>query len=99
MKAEVVDAFTAAGAAIAPVYTARDLVEDPHVRESAMLTEVPDDDLGPVLQHNVMWRMSRTPGRIRFAGRDLGADTDAVLGELGVPTDQLDRLRHQEVIR
>ena len=98
-RTEVVDAFTAAGAAIAPVYTARDLVEDPHVRESAMLTEVPDDDLGPVLQHNVMWRMSRTPGRIRFAGRDLGADTDAVLGELGVPTDQLDRLRHQEVIR
>ncbi|MBD3926770.1 CoA transferase [Nocardioides cavernae] len=98
-RSEVVEAFTGAGAAIAPVYSARDLVEDAHVRETGMLTEVPDDDLGPVLQHNVMWRMSSTPGRIRFTGRDLGADTDAVLGELGVPADELDRLRDQGVIR
>ncbi len=98
-RSEVVEAFTAAGAAIAPIYSARDLVEDPHVRETAMLTEVPDDELGPVLQHNVMWRMSRTPGRVRFTGRTLGADTDAVLGELGVPADEIDQLRHQEVIR
>jgi len=98
-RAEVVEAFTTAGAAIAPIYSARDLVEDPHVRTTGMLTEVPDDDLGPVLQHNVMWRMSATPGRIRFTGRDLGADTDAVLGELGVPPDEIDQLRHQEVIR
>ena len=59
---EVLDAFTEAGAAVAPVYSARDLVEDPHVRETGMLTEVKDDDLGPVLQHDVMWRMSETPG-------------------------------------
>ena len=58
---EVLAAFTEAGAAVAPVYSARDLVEDPHVRETEMLTEVDDDDLGPVLQHNVMWRMSRDP--------------------------------------
>ncbi len=96
---EVVAAFTEAGAAIAPIYTAQDLVEDPHIRETQMLTEVPDDDLGPVLQHNVMWRMSRTPGRIRFGGRDLGADTDAVLGDLGLSSDELQRLRDQEVIR
>ena len=81
---EVIEAFTEAGAAVAGVYDARDLTEDPHVRETQMLIEVDDDDLGPVLQHNVMWRMSRSPGRIRFTGRRLGADTDAVLHELGL---------------
>ena len=95
----MVTAFTDAGAAIAPIYTARDLVEDPHVRETGMLTEVPDGELGPVLQHNVMWRMSRTPGQIRFGGRDLGADTDAVLADLGLTPDELQTLRDQEVIR
>ena len=98
-RAEVLDAFTEAGAAIAPVYNAQDLVEDPHVRETEMLLEVDDPDLGPVLQHNVMWRMSRSPGRIRFTGRDLGADTDELLGELGLDASEIDRLRTKEVVR
>jgi crotonobetainyl-CoA:carnitine CoA-transferase CaiB-like acyl-CoA transferase len=91
---EVIAAFTEAGAAIAPVYNAKDLVEDEHVRATGMLTTVDDPALGPVLMHNVMWRMSRTPGRIRFTGRDPGADTDAVLvDELGCDPDRIAELR------
>jgi crotonobetainyl-CoA:carnitine CoA-transferase CaiB-like acyl-CoA transferase len=97
-RAEVLDAFEAAGAAVAPVMDARDLTEDPHVRETQMLTEVHDDDLGPLLMHNVMWRMSETPGRIRFTGRPLGADTDEVLGEVGYDATELTRLREDGVI-
>src|SRR5690606_18397182 len=48
---ETLRAFDEAGAAVAPVYDAKDLVEDPHVRETQMLTEVPDEELGPVLMH------------------------------------------------
>lgn len=95
----VLDAFTEAGAAIAPVYDARDLTEDPHVRETQMLIEVPDDDLGPVLQHNVMWRMSESPGRIRFTGRDIGQDTDEVLHELGYSAEDVTALKDEEVVR
>jgi crotonobetainyl-CoA:carnitine CoA-transferase CaiB-like acyl-CoA transferase len=97
-EAEVTAAFEAAGAAIAPVYSARDLVEDEHVRSTGMLTTVPDDDLGPLLMHNVMWRSRRAPGRIRFTGRALGADTDDVLTELGVDADELARLRAGKVV-
>ncbi|MDP9821865.1 CaiB/BaiF CoA transferase family protein [Nocardioides massiliensis] len=95
---EVVAEFTAAGAAVAPVYDARDLAEDEHVRETGMLHTVPDEDLGDVLMHDVMWRMSETPGRIRFTGRSLGADTDEVLAEAGLDADQLADLRHRNVI-
>lgn len=98
-RAEVVAAFTDAGAAVAPVYSAQDLVEDEHVRTTQMLTPVDDPALGEVLQHNVMWRMSETPGAIRFAGRPVGADTDAVLTELGLTADEIQQLREQEVIR
>ena len=69
-----------AQAALAPVYSGADLVADPHVRATEMLTEVPDEDLGDLLLHNVMWKLSETPGRIRFTGRAIGADTDAILG-------------------
>lgn len=96
---EVLEAFESADAAVAPVYTAADLVQDPHVRSTGMLTEVADDDLGEVLQHDVMWRLTRTPGRIRFAGRGIGADTDTILaGDLGLDADQVRRLHEAGVV-
>lgn len=98
-REQVVAAFTEAGAAVAPVYSARDLVEDEHVRATGMLTPVEDPDLGEVLQHNVMWRMSETPGRIRFPGRPIGADTDDILSSLGLTAEEITKLRDQEVIR
>jgi crotonobetainyl-CoA:carnitine CoA-transferase CaiB-like acyl-CoA transferase len=98
-RTDVLQAFEEAGAAIAPVYDAGDLVEDAHVRATQMLTEVPDDELGPVLMHNVLWRMSRTPGRIRGTGRSLGADTDEVLrGDLGLGLDDVADLRARGVV-
>jgi crotonobetainyl-CoA:carnitine CoA-transferase CaiB-like acyl-CoA transferase len=97
--AEVLTAFEAAGAAIAPVYSARDIVEDPHVRETGMLVRVADPVDGPMLMPNVMWRMSRTPGAVEFAGRPLGSDTDAILtGELGHPPDAVTRWRASAVV-
>jgi crotonobetainyl-CoA:carnitine CoA-transferase CaiB-like acyl-CoA transferase len=97
---EVLEAFNQAEAAIAPIYDARDIVEDPHIRETEMLLEVPDDDLGPLLMHNVMWRMSETPGRIRHTGRALGADTNSVLEEeLGMSAGEIQRLRDAGVVR
>ncbi|MGV9801625.1 CaiB/BaiF CoA transferase family protein [Mycobacterium sp. NPDC003449] len=98
-RAEVVEQFTAAGAAVAPVYDARDLAEDEHVRATGMLRTVPDADLGEVLMHDVMWRMSATPGRIRFTGRPPGADTDAILvDELGLDAGHIAELRRRRVV-
>jgi crotonobetainyl-CoA:carnitine CoA-transferase CaiB-like acyl-CoA transferase len=98
-RAEVVDAFEAAGAAVAPVYSAKDIVEDPHVQATQMITTVADPDLGPMKMHDVMWRMSETPGRIRFTGRAKGADTDAILvGELGCTTDEVAALRARKIV-
>lgn len=96
---EVIRAFTEAGAAIGPVYDAKDIVEDPHVRETQMLVEVDDPDLGPLLQHNVMWRMSASPGSIRFTGRGLGEDTDEVLTEVGLSATEITELKESGIIR
>jgi crotonobetainyl-CoA:carnitine CoA-transferase CaiB-like acyl-CoA transferase len=95
---EVVVAFEEAEAAVAPVYTAADLCHDPHVRSTEMLTEVVDEHFGSLLMGNVLFRMSETPGSIRFTGRELGADTDEVLGEVGVDQSTIERLRGQGVL-
>ena len=87
---EVIDAFTEAGAAIAPVYDVADLMADPQVIARDAITEVADPDLGRVRMQNLLFRMSATPGAIRFTGRPLGADTEAILGdELGLDVAEL----------
>lgn len=96
---EVVAAFEAADAAIAPVYDIAELMDDPQIRALDTITTVEDDDLGPVRMQNVIWRMSGTPGSIRFTGRDHGADTDTILDELGVGEVERRQLRDRGVIR
>jgi crotonobetainyl-CoA:carnitine CoA-transferase CaiB-like acyl-CoA transferase len=87
---EVIVAFSDAGAAIAPVYDVADLMADPQILARDAITEVDDPDLGPVRMQNLLFRMSGTPGAIRFTGRPLGADTDAILGdELGLDVADL----------
>jgi crotonobetainyl-CoA:carnitine CoA-transferase CaiB-like acyl-CoA transferase len=93
---DVLDAFTEAGAAIAPVYDVAELMADPQVIARELITAVEDPDLGRVRMQNVLYRMAETPGSIRFTGRRLGADTDAILGEeLGI---ELDELRERGVV-
>jgi crotonobetainyl-CoA:carnitine CoA-transferase CaiB-like acyl-CoA transferase len=76
-QAEVLAAFDEAEAACAPVYGMRDVLADPHVQARGAI-EVVD---GTPMQ-GLVARLSATPGRIRWAGRPLGADTDEVLAEL-----------------
>lgn len=97
---EVLEAFAAAGAAVAPVYRPSDLLADPQVRALDLITEVEDPDLGSMRMQNVLWRMSRTPGRVRSTGRPPGHDTDAVLiVELGLDPDAVADLRRRGVVR
>jgi len=95
---EVIEAFEAAQAAIAPIYDVAELMEDPQVRALDMITTVPDEDLGPIRMQNVLFRMSDTPGGIRHTGRALGADTDEVLAEIGIASDRIATLRERGIV-
>ena len=75
---DVFDAFMAAEAAVAPVYTMADIFEDPHFAARGTLV-----DVDGVRMQGLVARFSATPGRIRHAGRALGADTENVLAEWG----------------
>ena len=90
---EVLVAFTEANAAIAPVYDVRDIVEDAQYRALDTIIEVEDDELGTVHMQNVMFRMSDTPGKVRWAGQPLGKHTTEVLTELGYTSGELDAMR------
>jgi len=91
---DVMDAFELAGAAIAPIYDVEQLMADPQVNALDAITTVEDEDLGPLKMQNVMFRLSDSPGSIRFAGRRLGQDNEQVYGErLGLGPDRVAGLR------
>ncbi|MFD0304762.1 CaiB/BaiF CoA transferase family protein [Streptomyces sp. NPDC127119] len=92
-RADVIDAFEKAEAAVAPVQDVRDVMEDPQYAALDSITTVDDPELGPLRMQNVLFRLTDTPGGIRWAGRPHGADTDAVLTELGLTDDEIGKLR------
>ncbi|HEY1093739.1 MAG TPA: CoA transferase [Glycomyces sp.] len=95
---EVINAFEGAQAAIAPVYDVRGVLADPQYRHIGTVQTVEDEELGPLKMQNVLFRLSATPGAIRWTGRRHGQDTDEVLAEAGVTREQLELLREKGII-
>lgn len=81
-RAEVVAAFDAADAAVAPIYEVDDVLADPQFRARGLAVDVPDAELGMVRMPGVPFRLSATPGRIDWAGPPIGAHTEDVCGAL-----------------
>ncbi|WP_328559914.1 CoA transferase [Streptomyces coelicoflavus] len=97
-RADVLAAFEKAEAAVAPVQDVRDVMNDPQYRALDTVTTVDDPELGPLRMQNVLFRLSATPGSIRWAGRPHGADTEEVLTGLGLTPADVKELREEGVV-
>jgi crotonobetainyl-CoA:carnitine CoA-transferase CaiB-like acyl-CoA transferase len=95
--ADVSAAFEKAQAAIAPIFDVRDIFADPQYAALGTIAPVNDDELGGIKMQNQLFRLSETPGRIRWSGRPHGHDTAAVLSEIGVDDGSLADLRARGV--
>jgi len=95
---EVVRAFEEAEAAVAPIYDIAQIMEDAQYQALDSITTLDDPELGQVKMQNVLFRMSETPGSIRWTGRRLGEDNKSVYGELGVSNAELAELEREGVI-
>jgi crotonobetainyl-CoA:carnitine CoA-transferase CaiB-like acyl-CoA transferase len=87
------------GVVCARVYSAADIHADPYFRERGLLVDHVDEVHGEMAVPGVVPKLSGTPGAIRQAARwTVGADTEAVLGELGLGGEELARLRDEGVV-
>ena len=71
----------AQGDAQLPELTAQ-FLSDPHVREREIVVEVPDAETGRIAMHNIIPRLSHSPGGFRRAAPGLGEHTAEILAEL-----------------
>lgn len=98
-REEVLTAFEAADATLAPVYNVEDILDDEHYRAREAFLTVDDPDLGEAVVQNAFPKFSETPGRVSHLGPSLGEHNDDVFcGRLGYDDEFLAELETEGVI-
>ena len=95
---QVLEALGAASVPAGRVYTAKDIVQDPHYRARDMILSQPTRDGHTIEVPGIVPKLSETPGRVRSSAPGLGDDTDAVLAELGCNAETIAALRRKKVV-
>jgi len=98
-SSDVIEAFSQGEAAIAPVYSIVDIVQDPQVLARQSVVRVPHPILGSVLMQNMIARLSETPGSVRTVGAALGEHNGEILRRLGLSEKDIAELAQRHVIR
>lgn len=95
---EVIDTLEQARVPVGPIYNAADMFQDPHFHARDLFEEVRVRDQ-TVTVPAMSPKLSETPGKTRWPGPDLGADTIGCLQQLlGMSDSQITRLRQRNVI-
>jgi crotonobetainyl-CoA:carnitine CoA-transferase CaiB-like acyl-CoA transferase len=86
---EAMAVFSAAEVTATPVYEIDQLVADEHIQARGVIVEAPDAEAGSVLMHNVIPRLSETPGKLRRPAPALGEHTREVLKAIGYSEERI----------
>ena len=96
---EVVARLEAAGVPASKMYTARDMLADPHFAARGNIVTLPHPTLGDFPMQGVVPRLTGTPGSVRTLGPELGQHNAEVYGELlGFSAERLHALEAAGVI-
>ncbi|MDQ2913259.1 MAG: CoA transferase [Chloroflexota bacterium] len=83
----------------APVYSIADVVADPQYQARDMILRlIGPQGIGELLVPGVVPKFFDAPSSVRWLGRAAGADTAAVLRDMGLDDAELDRLANRSII-
>ncbi len=81
------------------ILRAPEMMSDPHFAAREAIVRIPHAQFGEIPMQGVFPKLSDTPGKVRWAGPELGEHTDAVLNQLLQRTaDEIAALRNQGTI-
>jgi crotonobetainyl-CoA:carnitine CoA-transferase CaiB-like acyl-CoA transferase len=89
-RTENLSLFEAAGVTVGPVHSVAELIGHPYVVGREVLVDAIDGSRS-LPMHNVVIRLSATPGSIRWGAPAIDQDRDAILAELAQRSVQKQR--------
>ncbi|MFT4562123.1 MAG: crotonobetainyl-CoA:carnitine CoA-transferase CaiB-like acyl-CoA transferase [Gammaproteobacteria bacterium] len=95
---EWLERLTAAGVPCAPVLTRNEMIKHPQVIANRIIIENEHDEVGPLRQARSAAEFSITPSEMRNGAPRLGADSLAILNELGVAQSEIAMLEADGVV-
>ena len=95
---EVLEVFRREGITGGPINDISQIVEDSHFKEREIIVDLPDDEMGSIPMHNIIPKLSSTPGKFRWAAPSLGQNNDEILGAAGIDADTLSDLKSRGII-
>jgi len=93
-----IDTLNAAGVPCGRVQDMDTLFQDPQLLSQDLLLTIEHPGHGPIPMTGFPVKMSETPCELRLPAPELGADTDAVLRELGYEEEKIETFRAVGVI-
>ena len=90
---EVLATLEPVGVPSGKIYTAEDIVNDPHYWARDMLQKCELPDGTTVTIPGIVPKLSATPGKTLWIGPELGAHTESVLADIGVTPEQFQKMR------
>ena len=89
----------ARGIAAFPSFTAKDIIEDPHLNARGFVERLEHPEVGVRAHTGVPWRLHERPNGVRMPAPQLGGHTDEVLRDvLGLSDAAIDDLRANDVL-
>lgn len=96
---ELTALLQAAGVAAFPTLSNRMIMEDPHLNDRGFFEEWDHPEVGMRKYDGMLWKMSKTPGRINKRAPLLGEHNEYVFGELlGLSSEEIEKLIEEQVI-
>ena len=96
---EVLDALDEARIPCGPVLSAKQVLQDPHIKAMDFLQDMNFPGLKtPIPINTTPVKLSQTPGTIRQRTAELGEHTDEILDSLGYTADQISEMRNARVV-
>ncbi len=96
---DVLIALEAAEVPAGRIYSAADIVADPHYQARDMLLDAALPGGVSVKMPGIVPKLSDTPGEVRWQGPTLGEHTDSVLSSLGFDSEDVARLRSEGAVQ
>jgi formyl-CoA transferase len=95
---QVLEALDQASVPAGKIFTVEDIARDPHYHARGIIETIKMKDGSALLVPGIVPKLSRTPGSIKSLAPEVGEQTDQILSEIGLTSQQIAALKEKGIV-